>query len=286
MTILPYRLLDCGEKQKLEYFGNKLLVRPCPQALWSKGKPELWDLDVIDSEFVRTTEEKGYWKDVRGNIKGEKTNRNLPKSWTTSTANYLQWNIQPNEFGNLGVFTEHWTYAEGLVNFFGKTAKVLNLFTYSGSNCVILAKNGIQITAVDSSRTAMDTYAANLSLNKVDRAGQKLVLEDCYKFIARETRRGSKYDGVMIDAPSYGRGTKGEIFKIEDDLVRIVETCKELMTPGGKLVLTLHSPRFTPSGLRTLIQTMFENKKVEASEIVQKCESGRELPSGFLVKVG
>lgn len=282
-----YRLLDCGEKQKLEYFGGYLLKRPCPQALWAKGDLELWDLDTIDAEFISASEEgKGYWRDVKNNIRGERVCRNLPKSWTVTTPDYLQWNIQPNDFGNVGVFTEHWTYAESLINFFGKEAKILNLFTYSGSNCVILAKHGLQITAVDSSRTAMDTYTANMSLNKIDRKGQKLVLEDCYSFIARETRRGNRYDAVMVDAPSYGRGTKGEIFNIENDLVKLVETCRDLMTPKGKLVLTLHSPRFTPSGLKMLIQTIFPSKKVDAAEIIQKCESGRELPSGFLVKVG
>jgi 23S rRNA (cytosine1962-C5)-methyltransferase len=90
----------------------------------------------------------------------------------------------------------------------------------------------------------------------------------------------------MMDAPSYGRGTKGEVFKIEDDLVKLLHTCKNILTPKGKMVVTLHSPRFTPVLLEILCEQIFPGKKVECQEIVLKCESGVRLPSGFLVKIG
>jgi 23S rRNA (cytosine1962-C5)-methyltransferase len=269
-----YQLLDCGDKEKVELFGEYKLIRPCPQALWSKTRPDLWNNP--DSVFIRTSEEKGYW---------QKPNPKMPDKWLINSSNGLIWEIEPNQFGNVGVFTEHWLYAESLLELFPKQGKVLNLFTYSGSNCVVLAKNGLPITAVDSSRQAMTTYNQNLENNGISKDGQRFILEDAFKFIAREARRESKYDGLMIDAPSYGRGTKGEVFKIEDHLVDLLKTCQQLMHPRSVLILTLHSPRFTPAILNILCQSLFPGKQVETSEIVQTCLSGVGLPSGFLVKI-
>jgi 23S rRNA (cytosine1962-C5)-methyltransferase len=281
-----YRLLDCGDQKKVEIFGDYKLVRPCPQALWQITKPELWN--DVDSEFVRVEGEKGKFKaqNISEGVKRKHAGMGVPEEWVVQSRDGLSWQIEPNEFGNIGVFTEHWTYAPELVNYFEKDAKILNLFTYSGSNCISLVKAGFKVTAVDSSKSAMETYTYNLGLNNLSRDGQRLILEDVYKFIAREERREAKYGGIMIDAPSYGRGTKGEVFKIEDHLVKILETCKNLLDKNGKIVLTLHSPRFTPISLEILCQQLFKDKKVEAREIVQNCESGVRLPSGFLVKIG
>jgi 23S rRNA (cytosine1962-C5)-methyltransferase len=277
-----YHLLDCGDQKKVEQFGQYKLIRPCPQALWPITKPELWT--NADSEFVRGEGEKGRWKALKtsdGALGG-----GFPAHWEVESPDGLKWLVEPNEFGNVGIFTEHWTYANDLIGFFPLRGKILNLFTYSGSNCLTLVRAGYKVTAVDSSKSAMDTYTYNLGLNNLSREGQRLILEDVYKFVAREQRRGATYDGIMIDAPSYGRGTKGEVFKIEDDLVRLLKVVKDLLAPQGKLVLTLHSPRFTPVSLEIICQQIFPNCPVEAKEIIQVCQSGMRLPSGFLVKVG
>jgi 23S rRNA (cytosine1962-C5)-methyltransferase len=275
---IKYRLIDCGDKQKLEVFGDYTLIRPCPQAIWSKTKPELWDT-TVDAEFVRTSEEKGVWN---WNLPSEE----IPKNWKVESKNGLKWIVEPNEFGNIGVFTEHWEYVESLEKMLPAKARILNLFTYSGSNCVYLVKKGFRVTAVDSSRSAMNTYTSNLELNKLTREGQKLILEDCYKFIQREVRREAIYDAVMIDAPTYGRGVKkGEVFKIEDDLINLLKTAKKLISDEGKIVLTLHSPRFTPAILQILVEQLFPDKKISVREILPVCESSVSLPSGFLVLI-
>jgi 23S rRNA (cytosine1962-C5)-methyltransferase len=272
-----YILLDCGDKQKLEMLGDYKVIRPCPQALWEKTKPQLWEKDV-DGVFVRTGEEKGVW---------EWNSKNKPDpAWVVQSPDNLKWTVEPNEFGNIGIFVEHWSYVKELSEEFKKGGKVLNLFTYSGSNCVYLVKNGFKITAVDSSRAAMNSYVSNLELNGLSKEGQRMILEDCIAFMKREIRRGSKYDAIQVDPPSYGRGTKkGEVFKIEDDLVQMLLDCKELLTDNGKLCLTLHSPRFTQAILNILISQIFPDKKVSVEEIMIKAESGISLPSGFLAKV-
>lgn len=302
-----YQLLDCGDSKKLEAFGSLLLIRPCPQALWPKSGlnkiaevgnlgqksiSELWNL--ADFEFVRAGQEKGFWWHRKTeNLEARKTdfenNRypfsdNLPSFWTVSHAG-ITWRIEPNQFGNIGIFSEHFEYAPKLLQFFDKTEKVLNLFTYSGSNCVLLAKNGFKITAVDSSKSAISAFNENLQNNNVSKDGCRLILEDAYKFVAREVRREVKYGSIMIDAPSYGRGTKGEVFNIEESLKELILSSKELMSPNSKMIITLHSPRFTPKMLEIFIKSLFADKKVSVEEIVQNCLSGNQLTSGMLVYI-
>jgi 23S rRNA (cytosine1962-C5)-methyltransferase len=270
---MNYKLLDCGDYKKVEQLGEYKVVRPCPQACWKPFDLSLWN--NVDMEFVRTGEEKGTYNTL---------GKSAPSQWEISNSQGIRWEIEPNDFGNIGVFTEHWIYTQDLPQFFtGK--KILNLFTYSGSSCVNLVKAGFQITAVDSSKVALGNYTRNLELNNLSRDGQRIILEDCYKFIAREERRGAKYDGIMVDAPSYGRGTKGEVFKIEEDLRKILESCKNLIKPEGEIVVTLHSPRFTPEILKVMIGQIFYDKTVECEEIINPCQSGVGLPSGFLVKI-
>jgi 23S rRNA (cytosine1962-C5)-methyltransferase len=267
-----YQLLDCGDQKKLEIFGNYKVIRPCPQAIWPITKPKLWT-DVM-CEFERTGKETGLW-----------TGEMMPQDFMITNSQGLKWNVYPNRYGNMGVFTEHWLYATDLEKWFDKNGATLNLFSYSGSNCMNLLKKGFKITAVDSSKNSMDNYVANMESNDIDRDGQKLILEDVLKFISREERRGSKYSNIIMDAPSFGRGTRGEIFCIEDDLVQLLNICKNLLTSTGKMILTLHSPRFTPAILQILLAQMFKDKTVTVTETVQICQSGVGLPSGFLAKI-
>lgn len=276
---MKYRLLDCGDGKKLEDFGGFITIRPAPQAIWHPFKPELWS--QVDSEFVRTAGEKGEWQ---ARSKKAKTATGLPEEWEVANEEGVIFEISPNFYGNLGVFTEHWSYVPDLAKEFDKTKPILNLFTYSGSNCVGLAKKGFKITAVDSSKSSMNFYTTNLTRNGIDRNGHKLVLEDCLKFVEREVRRGSKYASIMMDPPSYGRGTKGEVFAIEENLTKLVKACLSVLEPNGKLVLTSHSPRFTPENLRIFIESLMPGYQVTVKEILNKCESGVSLPSGMIVK--
>jgi 23S rRNA (cytosine1962-C5)-methyltransferase len=269
-----YELLDCGDQKKIENFGDYKVIRPCPQAMWSITKPELWE--YADSEFKRKDGDKGTWQKIR---------KDLPKSWIIESQDNILWKIEPNDYGNMGVFTEHWLYAFDLAKIFNREGKVLNLFSYTGSNSIPLVSKGFSVTVVDSSKNAMNDYTKNLELNELPREGQRLILEDVHKFVAREIRRKVKYSAIVIDAPSFGRGTKGEVFNIENDLVKLLKDCKNLLSKDGQLVMTLHSPRFTLGILNNLIKSIFDNKKIKAEEILNPCKSGMTLPSGFLVKV-
>ncbi len=283
-----YRLLDCGNQKKVEMLGDFKVIRPCPQALWDIDEDSLtkyWQ--DADAEFALVEGEKGRWKNLKldPDTKRNKQGIGIPMEFELESSDGVKWIIEPNEYGNIGVFAEHWLYGPALKDEFVPNCKILNLFTYSGSSCVSLATEGYKITAVDSSRASMDRYTENLDNNGVDRQGQRFILEDVYKFIAREVRREAKYPAIMLDAPSYGRGTKGEVFKIEDDLVKLLKTSYQLLSKNGMMIVTLHSPRFTPALLQILVSKLFPEKKVVAEELVQQCESGVGLPSGFLVKI-
>lgn len=308
-----YKLIDCGNKKKLEQFGDFKIIRPCPQAIWPTKLEKEW-VSNVDVEFIRTGEERGVWywnkdkyfydAELQRHGETEKSKKTeifntkqftiagtnpskipVPKNWTITNETGLKWLVEPNEFGNIGVFVEHWEYINQVQKHLKLKSKILNLFTYSGSNCVELVQKGHLVTAVDSSKNAMNTYHENLMANKLEKDGQRLILEDCLKFMAREIRRESKYDCIMIDAPSFGRGTKGEVFKIEDDLTDLLIQAKTLVENDGYIVCTLHSPRFTPKILEILASQLFVGAVVTCEEILANCESGLAIPSGFLLQI-
>ena len=264
-----YQLLDCGNQVKIERFGDYILQRPCPQALWSLSA----DAEV-DASFDIAQGEKGKWVG------------DIPTHWTVESPHGLQWKVEPNEYGNIGLFPEHWTYAEKLLNHFEKKIQVLSAFSYSGSSTVPLVNAGHRVTVVDSSKSAMNLYTKNLELNELTRDGQRLMLDDVNTFMAREKRRGSRYDGLIIDAPSYGRGIKkNQIFSIEKDFISLLELTNTLMSKQGKALITLHSPRFTPLLLEQLAADVFGNA-VEVEEIFIRSLTDRKLPSGYAIWVG
>jgi len=283
MTDNQYKLLDCGNQKKLEKFGKYTLIRPCPQAMWNPFAPELWT--EADIEFKKTDGEKGQWHFLKKESEGKKP-RWQDLEWEVSSPDGILWQIFLNDYGNVGVFTEHWTYLEEIKKLFNPRKKVLNLFTYSGSSAVSLVKDGYKITAVDSSKAAMDTYTYNLGLNNLSRENQRLILEDAIKFTQREVRRGASYGAVMVDAPSFGRGTKKEVFKIEDDLIKLIRACWAVTDKDGYLLITLHSPRFTAGILEVILSQLMPGKKITVRETIQICQSGAKLPSGYFCLIG
>ncbi len=280
-----YQLLDSGNRQKLEQVGPYKIIRPAPQAIWEPFNPSLWN--DIDSEFVKEKGEKGSWKPRKNpeGVKRKKLGTGLPENWFVDSPSGLQFKVEPNDYGNIGIFPEHWIYSNELNNLLPKKSKVLNVFTYTGSNCLDLVKSGHLVTVVDSAKTAISGYTFNLGLNKLSRQGQRLVLEDAIKFLDREIRRESKYDCVMIDAPSYGRGTKKEVFDIDESLIKLFQNAKRLAKKDGIVIFTLHSPRYTQAALKQSLEQIFEGKNINIQELMLEAESKSYLTSGTFVQI-
>lgn len=201
-----YELIDSGEGEKLERFGSVTLRRPDPQALWLKSNPSLWD--KADASFINS------WK-------GE-----VPKGWEISLGGIKMY-IRPNSFKHVGVFPEqanNWAWIPE--NLQGK--KVLNLFGYTGGASVICSLRGAEVTHVDSSKTSVTLARENAELNEISNI--RWIVEDAFEFVQKELRRGNTYDAIIMDPPSFGHGTKGEVWKLEKQFTDLVSDAKKLLS--------------------------------------------------------
>lgn len=257
-----YKLIDSGNEKKLEQFGPYRLIRPSPQAIWKPTFPKEWENH--HGEFVR--DQGNRWK-----------KKNLPPSWTITYEN-LTFKLMPTDFGHLGIFPEHslhWKWMEEKIQ--SKKTSVLNLFAYSGGASLALAKKGVSISHLDASKAAIAWAKANADLNSL--SSIRWIVDDAFKFLKREIRRNNHYQGIILDPPSFGRGSQGQVFKIEKDLLPLLELCKEVIAKKGFIVLTTHTPGFTPTILKQILSQTQKKGAIESGEMLLPSESF-SLPSG------
>ena len=215
-----YEVLDASDGEKLERWGKYILVRPDPQVIWSTDRAHPgWEHP--NAHYHRSSRGGGEWEFF-----------DLPDEWLLYYKE-LTFNLKPFAFKHTGVFPEqaaNWDWAADMIQRSTKPVKVLNLFAYTGGATISALKAGASVTHVDASK-GMVTWAKEnaASTGVVDRPVRWLV-DDCIKFVEREIRRGNKYDAIIMDPPSYGRGPKGEIWKIEDSVFELVKKCAELMS--------------------------------------------------------
>lgn len=259
-----YTCIDSGNERKLEAFGPYRFIRPCPQAIWEPQHPEEWEKH--QGEFVR--EQGNRWK-----------KKTAPASWEIQFE-ALHFKLMPTDFGHLGLFPEHamhWNWMTNRIT--SKTSKVLNLFAYSGGATLALAKKGAHVCHLDASKGMVQWARENAALNGLEEAPIRWIVDDALKFLKREVRRKVCYDGMLLDPPSFGRGSQGQVFKIERDLILLLKLCREVLSPKGFLVLTAHTPGLTPLVLEHLVSQTLKAGKVESGEMVIPSTSF-PLPSG------
>jgi len=241
-----YALLDSGGQKKLEQFGPYRLVRPASQAIWQPrlGKEE-WE--CADAIFTR----KGRYQWVK----------KVPE-WTITLAG-VTFKLSPTPFGHVGIFPEQkklWLWIakmveKGLVQ--RDRISILNLFAYSGGATLAAAKAGAEVCHVDASKGMVSWARENATLNHLD--GIRWIVDDVRKFLDRELRRGkNRYDGIILDPPTHGRGCQGEVFTLENDLLQVVKACHQLLSPSPLFfLLTSHTPHVTSLGLHHLLTQIF-----------------------------
>lgn len=243
-----YELLDSGRGRKLERFGGEILSRPCEQAIWNKQHPELW-------ESATATFERGAgWSPV--------SDTNLPAPWIVRI-NGLIMRLQLTPAGHVGVFPETrelWDWiTETLQSAKTDTPSVLNLFAYSGGATLAAARAGVNVCHVDSSRTMVTRARENATLNQLEAAPIRWIVEDVNKYLDREIRRGHHYDAIMLDPPTFGRGTKGEQYKLAKDLTDTLTKCRTLLAKEPLfLLLTSHTQGMTPALLKDALGTALD----------------------------
>ena len=264
---MTYRLIDSGEGLKLEQFGPFRLIRPCPQALWKKVHPKEWL--TFDAEFSR--EEKRGWVFVRP----------LPKEWKVEIGDVI-FKIAPTEFGHLGAFPEHAALWENLP----AEGKILNLFAYSGGATMSFAKRGASVCHLDASMGMVDWARENGKINGLEKAPIRWIVDDAIKFLRREVRREMRYEGILLDPPTFGRGAQGEVFKIERDIVPLLELCKQVLSSKPRFVaLSCHTPGVTPLVLEHLASQVFPKTTIVTGEMALTSEGALSIPSGSYAKI-
>jgi 23S rRNA (cytosine1962-C5)-methyltransferase len=264
---MAYTLLDSGNQHKLEQVGDYVIVRPCSQAVW---KPTLEERQWQEADALFSREPSNRWKGK------------LPATWQLEYEN-LFFKIVPTDFGHVGVFPEHallWRWMKGRLK---KESSVLNLFAYTGGATLTAAAAGAKVCHVDASKTAVAWARENAALNRLEKAPIRWIVDDVVKFLQREVRRGSRYDGIILDPPTFGRGNKGEVFKIESDLPEILRLCFELLTNNPLFViLSSHTPGYTPLVLHHLTLQASGRGKIEQGEMV--IPGPFDLPSGSFAR--
>lgn len=274
-----YDLIDSGKGRKLERFGPYLLSRPCSQAVWSPSLSE-GEWELADGSFSREQENKWTWK------------KQVPAHWEIETAG-LVFKISPTDFGHLGIFPEQapfWEWIQSKVKTRLKP-RVLNLFAYSGGSTLAAAKGGASVCHLDASKGMVTWARENASLNRLEQAPIRWIVEDVKKFLLRERKRGNKYEAIILDPPTFGRGTKGEIFKIEEEIIPLLEDCRALLSDHPLFILfSCHTPGFTPLTMHHLLSQTLKGLSghIESGEMTCRQLSPKvatfAIPSGTYAK--
>ncbi len=271
-----YELIDCSDGERLERWGNIILVRPDPQVIWKTPKKNpLWK--KADAYYHRSKSGGGKW-DIR---------TKLPDFWTIGYKD-LKFNIKPMGFKHTGLFPEqavNWDYTRQLIKKAGRPVKVLNLFAYTGGATVAPLSENAHVVHVDASKGMVAWARENAAVSGLKDRSVRWIVDDCIKFVQREIRRGNKYDIIIMDPPSYGRGPGGEVWKLEDEVYSFVELCSELLYEDSLMMLiNSYTTGLSASVMEYILGSVIKPKfggKVSSSEIgLPVSETGMVLPCG------
>ena len=271
-----YELIETGDGEKLERWGNVILRRPDPQIIWPLKDKKMWD--KADAHYHRSQSGGGQWE----------FKKKVPKRWTVSF-NELKFYIEPTGFKHTGLFPEqavNWKWMINSIQKANRPIKVLNLFAYTGGATVATAYAGAEVCHVDAAKGMVSWAKENLELSGLADRPVRFITDDCMKFVQREIRRGKKYDGIIMDPPSYGRGPGGEIWKIEDSLYGFVEQCMGLLSDKPLFFLinsytTGFSPTVLSNILKQTIGKRFKGTHSSGEVGIPVSNSGLVLPCGI-----
>lgn len=296
-----YELLDSGENMKLERFGEVIVARPETQALWKKQEPELWNTAQAIFAF---RDKKGAWE----------TKAPVPETWPLARKD-LRFSARLTGFKHVGIFPEqapNWAWVAERVAFlherqelarkesgrpeegdprtFSQEApgvSVLNLFGYTGIASLAAAQAGAFVTHVDASKQSLDWAHDNARLSNIPEDRIRWILDDALAFVKREVRRGASYDGIILDPPAFGRGAKGEVWKIEEDFPALLDELKKILsdTTGSFFLLNGYAAGYAPHSFAQSVESTFGTTSGEAGELhIKEAHTTRVVPAGIYVR--
>lgn len=277
MRIAPdwkqYKVIATGDGEKLEKWGDITLLRPDPQVIWHAKTP-LASFKGVDAVYERSRTGGGMWK----------YNRNVPSEFTISWRD-LTFSLKLMGFKHTGLFPEqavNWDRMMKLISGAGREISVLNLFGYTGAASVACLKAGAKVCHVDSAKAMVERAGENVRLSGLDNSGIRYIIDDCFKFCQREIRRGKKYDAIILDPPSFGRGPNGEKWKIEEGISELCELVAKLLSDNPLFVcLNSYTTGLQPTVMANILKlTLPQNAIIDADEIGLATEEGLVLPQG------
>lgn len=277
MRIAPdwkqYKVIATGDGEKLEKWGDITLLRPDPQVIWHAKTP-LASFKGVDAVYERSRTGGGMWK----------YNRNVPSEFTISWRD-LTFSLKLMGFKHTGLFPEqavNWDRMMKIISGAGREISVLNLFGYTGAASVACLKAGAKVCHVDSAKAMVERAGENVRLSGLDNSGMRYIIDDCFKFCQREIRRGKKYDAIILDPPSFGRGPNGEKWKIEEGISELCELVAKLLSDNPLFVcLNSYTTGLQPTVMANILKlTLPKNAIIDADEIGLATEEGLVLPQG------
>lgn len=276
-TWVDYQVIDTGDGEKLERWGDVILRRPDPQVIWPASEPGLWK--KAQAHYHRSEKGGGQWEFLS----------KLPDRWVITHGD-LKFYVRPTGFKHTGLFPEqaaNWVWMAGLCKeraAQGITPRVLNLFGYTGGATLACAAAGAHVTHVDAARGMVNWARENRELSRLPETSCRWIVEDALAFVKREIRRGNQYDGILMDPPSYGRGPGGEVWKLEDELYGLVETCAQVLSDSPLFFLiNSYTTGFQASVLSNILRMCISSKfkgSIDAQELCLPVQTGGVLPCG------
>ena len=270
-----YEVLDTGNGEKLERWGDVILRRPDPQTIWPKADPALWR--QAQAHYHRSERGGGEWECLT----------RLPEKWEITFRDLRFW-VRPTGFKHTGLFPEqaaNWAWMADLIRASGrKDVKVLNLFGYTGAATLACASAGAHVTHVDAAKGMVQWAKENRELSRLPETSCRWIVEDALRFVQREIRRGNHYDGILMDPPSYGRGPSGEVWKLENELYGLVDTCAQVLSDQPLFYLiNSYTTGFQASVLSNMLEKCVVSRfggQVDSQELCLPVKTGGVLPCG------
>ena len=274
-TWKDFEVLDTGDGEKLERWGDVILRRPDPQTIWPKADPALWR--QAQAWYHRSDKGGGEWEFFS----------RLPEKWVIAHE-ALRFYVRPTGFKHTGLFQEqaaNWVWmAEKLRQSGRKDLRVLNLFGYTGGATLACAQAGAHVTHVDAAKGMVQWAKENRELSQLPETSCRWIVEDALRFVQREIRRGNSYDGILMDPPSYGRGPSGEVWKLENELYGLIDTCAQVLSPEPLFFLVnSYTTGFQASVLSNIIEKCVVSRfggQVDSQELCLPVSTGGVLPCG------
>ncbi len=252
-----FEIIDTSRGEKLERWGNIYLLRPDPGVMWDNGCLEEKYQKIIHSVYYRSSTGGGHWENKK----------QMPNSWIINYQD-MKFNIKQMGFKHTGLFPEqavNWNYIRNKIEKEEREISVLNLFAYTGGATIAALKAGASVVHVDSSRGMVDWAKENVKVNKLDETKIRYIIDDVIKFVKREIRRGHKYDVIIMDPPSFGRGVNGEIWNIEKNLYELLSLCQEILSDKPLFLLVNSYSGLSPILLENILKLTNKRKNIKIS---------------------